>query len=302
MSRRASLLVTTLVVVLIAATAGCIEVKEKPPQGPFVIDVHTEEMHFVDDAGGPLHGPHAHVETDIAHAHTEHSWDIHGLGEFEGAEVELPAHDVGVRKASYNTHFIDQENHTGLAVATVPDLSGIYFVIGDGIGLEQGDEDDQTLDLETMYGNNLTEVSAGDGWTILEYTGRLSEPMTVGLLHNFSNKGNVTYLVGVHVKSGELLEEDMGSIRIMPGDYHVLSYLDGELSISIWEHSILDIVQEPVFNGTYDDLPHEYRTHIGSLEWAGHVGEVEETPGFGAMISMAAVALVSVLLLRRRRR
>jgi hypothetical protein len=57
-----------------------------------------------------------------------------------------------------------------------------------------------------------------------------------------------------------------------------------------------------VYNGTYEDLPHEYRTHIGVMEWAGHVGEVEESPGFGAMMSMAAAVVVSVLLLRSRRR
>ena len=94
MSRRAAILVITLVVVLLAATVGCIEVKEKPPQGPFVIDLETEEMHFVAASHGLLVGPHAHVETEIPHAHAEHSWDIHGLGDFEGAEVELPDHDV----------------------------------------------------------------------------------------------------------------------------------------------------------------------------------------------------------------
>jgi hypothetical protein len=302
MRRPIPLLAITFVVLLIVATAGCIEVKEKPPNGPFTIDMESEEMFFVDATGGLLVGPHGHVETDIAHHHEEYAWDIEGLGEFPGAEVDLPAHDVGMRKASYNIHFIDQENHTGLSVATVPDLSGIYIVIGDGIGLEEGDNGTETLDLELRWDLNLTEVGSGEGWTILEYAGRLSEPMVVGILHNFSNSGNVTYLVGIHVKSGDLLEEDVGSIRIKPGEYHILTYLDGELRVMIWEDNILDIIQDPVFNGTYEDLPSEYRTHIGVLEWVGHIGEVEDTPGFGALISVLALSVALVVVIGTRRR
>ncbi|NIP35883.1 MAG: hypothetical protein GWN39_13085, partial [Thermoplasmata archaeon] len=265
MSRRMSIMVVSLVAVLLLSSVGCIEVKDKPPQGPFVIELDTEEMFFIDDSGGHLEGPHAHVETEIAHAHEEYAWDIEGLGEFEGAEVELPAHEVGVRKASYNIHFIDQENHTGLSVATVPDLSGIYFVIGDGIGLEEGDHDEQTLDLEVTPGVNLTEVSSHEGWSILEYAGRLSDPWGVMLFHNYSNTGNVTYLVGTHVKSGDVLEEDVGSIRIQPGETHILAYLEGELHVTIWKLNYNDAVDTPEFDGLYDELPKEYRTHIGKL-------------------------------------
>ena len=261
-----------------------------------------EEMYFVDASGGPLVGPHGHVDTDIAHAHEGYEWDIEGLGEFEGAEVDLPAHDVGVRKASYKVHFLDEENHTGTALATVPDLSGIYFVIGDGIGLGEGDEDDQTLNLSMGWGQNLTEVASGDGWSMQEYAGRLSDPMMCELTHNRSNTGNVTYLVGVHVKSGELLEEDIYSIHIGPMETHVLRYIEGELRVTIWDPSIEDMMHEPLFNGTYEDLPGEYRTHIGHLDWEGHIGEVEESPGFGALLSMAAPAIVAVLLVRSRRR
>ncbi len=300
MSRRAAILVVAIVVVLLAATAGCIEVKEKPPQGPFTIDLVSEEMYFVAETGSHLEGPHAHVETEIAHAHEEYAWDIEDLGEFEGAEVELPAHDVGVRKASYNVHFIDQENDTGCAVATLPDLSGSYFVIGDGIGLEEGDEDTQTLDLAIGPSPNLTHVSSGEGWKILEHPGRLDEPVQVGINHHARNEGNVTYLVGVRHMSGGLPEEYTGSIRIAPGQYHLLTFANGELRLSIWK-SISDVpLEEPVYNGTYEDLPSEYRTHIGHLEWEGHVGEVEETPGFGALLSMAAVAVVVVIVVHRR--
>jgi hypothetical protein len=303
MSRRAPLLVISLVVMLLISTAGCIEVKEKPPQGPFTIELVSQVMYFVPETGGQLDGPHATVDTEIAHAHEGYEWDIEGLGEFEGAEVELPANDVGVREASYHVHFIDQENHTAVSVATVPDLSKTYFVIGDGIGLEHGDEDDQTLNLEMTWGNNLTEVASGDGGTIQEYAGHLSDdPILVKLVHNNSNEGTVTYLVGVHAQSGELLEEDMGSIRMMPGECHYLSYIDGGLWVTIYKDSPHDIFEESYYNGTFEDLPSEYRTHIGRLEWEGHVGEVEESPGFGALISMAAVATMAVLLLASRRR
>ena len=302
MPRQASLLALTLVVVLLFATAGCIEAKEKPPQGPFTIELESEEMFFVDDSGGILHGPHGHLETEIAHHHEEYAWDIEGLGEFEGAEVDLPTHEVGVRKASYNVHFIDQENHTGLSIATVPDLSGIYFVIGDGIGLEEGDNNTDALDLEIRWGQNLTEVSSSEGWTVLEYTGRLSEPMHVGIKHNFSNQGTVTYLVGIHVKSGDLLEEDIGSIRINPGEDHTLRYLDGELWVIIRGADLPPgTIEDPLYNGTYEDLPSEYRTHIGALEWEGHVGEPEETPGFGVLISALALTIAVFAVGARRR-
>ena len=301
MSRWAALLVTTLVMALLIATAGCIEVKEKPPQGPFTIEFDSEEMFFVDETDGVLVGPHGHLETDIPHAHEGYAWDIEGLGEFEGAEVELPDHAPGVRKASYNTHFFEEEIHTGLSVATVPDLSGIYFVIGDGIGLEEGDDDTQTLDLEIEAGQNLTEVASDDGWTLLEYTGRLSEPMGMEVFHNFSNTGTVTYMVGIHVKSGDILEEDVGSIRINPGERHVLSYIDGILSVKIWAPNADQTGEELVFDGAYEDLPKGYRTHIGQMEWEGHVGEAEETPGFGMLFSVLSLAVIAVVVIRHRR-
>ncbi len=300
MSRRATLLVITLVVALLFITSGCIEAKEKPPRGPFTIELDSPELFFVDETEGILEGPHAHVETEIAHAHEGYAWDIEGLGEFEGAEVELPDHDPGVRKASYDIHFLEEENHTGLSVATVPDLSGFYLVIGDGIGLAEGDDDDQTLDLEMSWGQNLTPVASGEGWAIREYAGRLSDPMRVELMHNYSNTGNVTYLVGVHVKSGDILEEDIGSLRIMPGETHVMTYVEGLLHVTIWEADYDEETDEPVYDGPYEDIPKEYRTHIGKMEWVGHIGEPEETPGFGALLSLGAVVAVSLVLVRRR--
>ncbi|MHC4781327.1 MAG: hypothetical protein ACYTFG_22355, partial [Planctomycetota bacterium] len=102
MSRRAAILVITLVVALLTATAGCIEVKEKPPRGPFTIELESEEMFFVAETDGALEGPHGHLETEIPHAHEGYAWDIEGLGEYEGAEVELADHAPGVRKASYD--------------------------------------------------------------------------------------------------------------------------------------------------------------------------------------------------------
>jgi len=299
MPRLASLLALTLVVVLLFAIAGCIEVKDKPPRGPFTIEVESEEMFFVDDSGGTLHGPHGILETEIVHHHEEYAWDIEELGEFEGTEVDLPAHDVGVRKASYNVHFIDQENHTGLTVATVPDLSGIYFVFGDGTGLEEGDNSANTPVFDMFWGPNLTQVQSDEHGTIMEFAGRLSEPMTLRLQHFSSTAETSVYLVGVHVKSGEL--PDTGSIRINPDEAHELSYLDGELSIRIWTYDEVQSVLSVFYNGTYEDLPSEYRTHIGALEWEGHVGEPEETPGFGLLISVLALT-VAVFAVGARRR
>ena len=302
MPRQASLLALTLVVVLLFATAGSIEAKEKPPQGPFTIEVESEEMFFVDDSGDTLHGPHGHLETEIAHHHEEYAWDIEGLGEFEGAEVDLPTHEVGVRKASYNVHFIDQENHTGLSIATVPDLSGIYFVFGDGTGLEEGDDSTHTPVFEMIWGSYMTQVQSDERGTIMEFAGRLSEPMTLRLRLDESVTEPSVYLVGIHVKSGDHLVEDTGSIRIKPDETHALSYLDGELSIKILIASGGDPPISIIsYDGTYEDLPSEYRTHIGALEWEGHVGEPEETPGFGVLVSVLALTIAVFAVGARRR-
>jgi len=298
MSRRASLLVLVLVVVLLSATAGCIEVKDKPPQGEFTVSLVTEEIFFVDDSGGTLQGPHAEVETHIPHAHTEYAWDIEGLGEFEGADAELPAHSQGVRLASFDVHFIDQSNHTGVAVATVPDLSGIYMVFADGTSLdpEANVSDHPVFDLE--WGDDLHEVHEGEEGFIREYTGRLSEPMTLNVSLNESSVGSGVYLLGFHVRSGDLLVERTASVRISPGEEHWLSYQDGELQVRI-PHSDQQTV---IYDGPYEGLPKEYRTEIGTLEWEGWVGEPEETPGPGALAAVVALSAVAGLVVRGRRR
>jgi len=304
MSRWVALLVITLVMALLTATAGCIEVKEKPAKGPFTIELDSPEMFFVDETDGVLVGPHGHLETDIPHAHEGYAWDIEDLGEFPGAEVELPNHAPGVRKASYNIHFFDEENHTGLSVATVPDLSGIYFAIGDGTGLATKDNSTHSPVFDMEWGPNLTEVHADDHGAIMEFAGRLSDPMTLRLRLNDSTTEPSVYLVGVHVKSGDLLEEDVGSIRINLNETHRLSYIDGELRIHIAlvkRNGSGFFVWSPLFNGTYEDLPKEYRTHIGRMEWVGHVGELEETPGFGMLMSVLALAAVAVVAARSRR-
>jgi hypothetical protein len=302
MPRKAALLVLTTAVAIMFVTAGCIEVKEKPPRGSFTLEVEAEEMFFMDDSGGLLEGPHGHLDTEIAHAHEEYVWDIEDLGEFEGSEVDLPYHDTGVRPASYNIHFLEEENHTGLAVATVPDLSGIYFVIGDGTGLATDDNSTHTPVFDMEWGQNLTEVHSDVHGTIMEYGGRLSEAMTVGIALNDSTEEPSVYMVGIHVKSGDLLEEDIGSLKIDPGEYHVLSYVDGQLTVDVHEYILGTVVEPPVWSGPYEDIPKEYRTHIGHLEWEGHVGEPEEAPGFGTLMSVLAMAAIAVLVLRGRRR
>jgi hypothetical protein len=280
---------------LIVATAGCVEVKEKPPRGEFHITLDSEEMFFVDDGGGTLHGPHAEVDSEIAHAHTDYEWEIEDLGHFEGSEPDLPPHDQGVRKASYNMHFIEEENHTGLLVTTVPDMSGIYLVIGDGTGLAYGDNSTHHPDFEMAIGPNLTQVQSDDHGAILEYGGPLSEPMEVTLSLNESTTETSTYVLGIHAKSGETVEEETASIRINPGEVHDVSYVDGVVSITIVDGEI-------VFEGEVEDLPSGYRTHIGQLEWEGHIGEPEESPGLGGLAALISMTMVAVFLVRSRRR
>ena len=59
--------------------------------------------------------------------------------------------------------------------------------------------------------------------------------------------------------------EWVGSVTINHGERHMLNYTGpGELNIRIEEMAEPSVV---IYEGGYDDMPDEYRTDLGHLEW-----------------------------------
>ncbi len=290
-------LVLVSAVAILLATAGCIEVKDPPPAGEFTIDVESEGIFFVPANGGLLEGPHAHVETELHHDHPNYTWDIDGAGEFEGAEVDLPATSVALRKASYNLEYYEQWQHMPMFVTTLPDLTGIYFVVGNGTQLDENLTMDFELDVE--MGPSLIEHHMDEMGAVMEFSGRLSDGIALNISLNESAPNETTYVFGITLYSGELEKEVAGSVAIYPGEVHRLFYAEGELNVTIHP---MDEPTNITFQGNLVDLPGEYHTDIGELLWVGHVGEEEEAPGMAswtALVALGVIALVSVV--RRRR-
>jgi len=284
-------------VALLLATAGCIEVKDPPPAGPFVIEVESEGIFFVPASGGILEGPHAHVESDLHHQHPNYTWEIEGVGEFEGSDVDVPATSVAVRRALYNLEYYDQEQDMPMFVTTLPDLTGIYFVVGNGTQLDENLTMDYELDVE--MGPSLFEHHVDEMGAVLEFSGRLSDGIALNISLNESAPNETSYVLGLTLYSGELDEERAGSVAIHPGEMHRLFYVDGELNITI---SPMDEPTNITFQGAFEDLPAGYQTDIGDLMWAGHVGEVEETPGMASWTALMALGVVALVAVVRRRR
>ena len=202
-------------VALLLATAGCIEVKDPPPAGEFTIDVESEGITFVSASGGLLVGSHAHVETELHHEHPNYSWDIDGVGEFEGAEVDVPATSVGLRKASYDLEYYELWQHMPMLVTTLPDLTGIYFVVGNGTQLDENLTMDYELDVE--MGPSLVEHHVDEMGAIMEFSGRLSDGIALNISLNGSAPNETSYVLGITLYSGELDEEVAGAVAIYPG-------------------------------------------------------------------------------------
>jgi len=282
---------------MLLATAGCIEVKDPPPAGEFTIDVESEGIFFVPASGGLLEGPHAHTETELHHDHPDYSWEIDGAGEFEGAEVDLPATSVALRKASYDLEYYEQSQHMPMFVTTLPDLTGVYFVVGNGTQLDENLTMD--YDLEVEMGPSLIEHHVDEVGGIMEFTGSLSDGIALNISLNESAPNETSYVLGLMLYSGELDEEVAGSVAIYPGEVHRLFYMDGALNVTIHP---MDEPTNITFQGDFEDLPEEYHTDIGELMWVGHVGEAEEAPGMASWTALVSLSVVSFVAIVRRRR
>ncbi len=292
-----NLLVLASSVALLLAVSGCIEVKDPPPHGDFTIEVDSEGMFFVPDEGGELEGPRADVETDLHDEHPEYSWDIEGVGEFPGRKVEVPPTTVGLRTATYDLEYYEQHQCVPVFVATLPDLTGIYFVVGNATQLDENLTIEEGLEIE--MGPSLIEHHVDDNGAVMEFSGRLSDGIAVNVSLEEGAPNSTAYVTAILVSSGDIQDEEVGSIAIFPGEAHHLFYVDGDLNITI---SRTDDPTNITFEGLYADLPKEYRTDIGKLLWEGHVGETEETPGMASFTALLAFIVVAAVATRARRR
>ena len=281
-------MVLMVAIALIVASAGCLEVKEKPPVGSFTIMVDSEGILYVPASGGRLVGPEAEVETDLHEEEPHYSWAIEGVGEYEGAEVDLPSTDVGLRPATYNVEYFEQERHVPLFVATLPTLSGIYIAVANGTQLEENASTKAELHLEP--GKGLLELQADDAGSVLEFAGRLSEGIAFNITLPDTATNATSYVLGIRVHSAPVEEDLGGSIAIHPGQVHRLLYREGELNLTI--HPAGD-PSNITFEGSYTDLPDEYLPGVGHLTWAGEVGE-HESPGMVTWMAVLALAVAMV--------
>ena len=201
-----------LFIAVLLAVSGCIEVRDPPPHGDFTIEVDSEGMFFVPDEGGELEGPKAHAETDLHHQHPDYSWDIEGAGEFPDRKVELPATTVAVRTATYDLEYYEQHQWVPVLVATLPDLTGIYFVVGNGTQLDENLTIEEGLDIET--GPSLLELRVDDNGAVMEFSGRLSDGIAVNVSLEEGAPNSTAYVLGVLVTSGDIHDEVAGSVAI----------------------------------------------------------------------------------------
>lgn len=296
-SKQLITMLLSLAVVLTLLASGCIEVKDKPPHGEFTMELHSNEMFFVPDGGGELEGAHAHVDTDLHHEHPEYSWNITGLTTLKGSKVDVPPTGQGMRKADYVLEYYEQHNQTSVLLSTVPNLSGIYFAVGNGTGL-MAHEDDEHSGVNVEMGPALTTIASDDTGQVMEFSGRLSDGISVNVTMDHEGGNSTSYVLGVWVQTVSSTDLVSESLKIFKGEVHMLHYVDEELNLTIARE---DDPTNVTFEGTIGDLPEGYHTHIGSLEWEGTVGEVEESPGMGAWAAVVAFATLAAVMVRRRR-
>ena len=285
--------------VILLASAGCIEQRDPPEKGEFTITMETYVvMYAYEGLAGDLHGPHAEVETELHHEHPEYSWSIEGMEHHEGSDVHIDAGDIDLRKVTYHLEYYEHWANMSMVLATVPEALGTYVVVAELPPEDHGDAvNDTELEIEPV-GDLAAIVNAS--------MGRVMEPRNEwsrdGLTFNVSlaedAEASVTYVAGYHIGTGTNVVRYERAFVIHPGLHHNITFLSGsEINISVANTTTPDT---PFWEGTYEELPSSYVAHPGHLEWEGEVGEVEEAPGPGAVITLTALFVAVVVMVRRR--
>ncbi len=302
MPRPAPLLAALLVVSVLVASVGCIEQRDPPEHGEFTIEVDTSPLLFTGTLGERLHGAHAHVETDLHHEHPDYYWEIEDIGRLEGSDVQLPAMDEGLYPATYELEYYEQEEGMPLLIAALGPRNASYAVIAES-GVFEDPTGHEPGPFTIASAENLTLVEPNgpiwkNQWALLR--GEVDRTQRMGIDVELDPAAEeAEYVVGFQWVAGLLVNRWSTALVIHPGEVHNLKYLGpGALNITIAHQ---DDPGNATFEGGYDELPDEYRGHLGTLHWQGEVGEGEEAPGLGFVSAVAALSVVAVSARRCRR-
>lgn len=304
MPKAALLLAILLTLALAIPLTGCIEAKDPPEHGEFLIEAHSDVVFFITEEGGTLHGAHAEVETDLHHEHPEYNWTI-GDHHFEGSDVEIGENDFGIELASYDLDYYGEGRHIPVYVVSLEDVDETWAFVADGTPLAHH-EDGANLPSVTIVPVSGLEVT-DKGTPVPEFNYELMEGRNIteeGLVINVSlpwdAENATTYVAAFHWVAGLAMIRWHDSVTIYPGELHQLRYT-GPSSMEIAIVNVTNTTHVH-FEGAFEDLPHGYEAHLGVLEWEGEVGGEEEAPGLTAWSGLLAMALAVLLASLRRRR
>jgi hypothetical protein len=304
MPKAASLLAILLTIALAVPLTGCIEAKDPPEHGDFLIEVHSDTVFFLTDEGGTLHGAHAHVETDLHHEHPEYIWTI-GDQHFEGSDVEIGENTFGIEKASYDLDYYGEEMHIPVYVVSLDADDETWVYVADGAPLEH--HENETDLPRTAAHADMGLEALGKFAVLTEFNWELMRGKNItedGIAFNVTVppafEETTSYVFGIQWAEGTETEVIQGSCSINAGEEHQVRYSEAiGLEVTIFnETNSTDVL----FEGAFEDLPTKYTTHIGMLEWEGEVGGEEEAPGMTAGTGLLALSVVVVFISRRRRR
>jgi hypothetical protein len=283
---------------LIVSTAGCVEVKDRPANGPFTIRLEMPPMLLVNDTGGQLAGPLAQVETELENKTPAYSWDIDGDGiaDLNGSRVHYPNGTIDIHVAHYIVTYYGQQRAIPLFLAG----SG-RAAVADALFLENASLASVGVrtPLIILGGNDLRTNTEGP--LGITFDGVRNPPtgfhgMYISLWSNAS--GPSTYVAGFVWDVNDPYNTSMGAFRIWPGErHHVECTDDGQMLLNVTTQSGTTVV----YSGSAGDAPANRTARLGVLEWTGRVGE-EPTPGPGALAAAVALVCATVALARHRAR
>ena len=184
-----------------------------------------------------------------------------------------------------------------MVLATLPDSLDTFVVVaelpseeGNGTGTTEL-EIEPAGDLAAIHNDSMGRILANsaDGGV---------DNVTFNVSLDPGAEGDVTYVVAFQIGTGGMNAFRTERVLVIhPGLHHHINYDGDNVTFSIANTSMPDT---PFWEGTYDDLSSSYVAHPGHLDWEGEVGETDEAPGPGAIITLAALFIAVVVMVRRR--
>jgi hypothetical protein len=308
MDRRATVAVAALALLLIVSTAGCVEVKDRPERGEFTITLEVPPLMMVNTTGGWLHGPEARLTTDLESKHVEYYWGFESrLGVFppefdyiKGRDVQVNVTVPRIQVVSYGVEYLGQRREISIFMASIPPDSNATIAVADvdfldtshlpvgpsGPELKVLPGVDNQLVLQNQIGQifNFTPYALNDTEIKVYYTNTTSRSHAYAFACNPRGQAEIAPVEAV--------------VQFRPGEHHDIDLTpSGGLNITI--RSAFGSVQ---YAGAVSGIPEDHRVEPGMLVWNGTVGGgKEETPGPGALITSASIAIVASAMVARRR-